>query len=85
MSISVKAGELEILIYDSGKGFDKTVADRLFSKGFSTKPSAAGMSLYSCRAILESHEGSVAITSEGEGKGAVTRIGFRISANQAAA
>ena len=85
INISVNAGELVIMVHDSGKGFDKKIADQLFSKGFTTKASGTGMSLYSCRAILESHEGSLAITSEGEGKGAIARIGFRIVSNQAAA
>lgn len=85
VTISVNDGELVILIQDSGKGFDKTVEDRLFNKGFTTKATGTGMGLYSCRAILESHEGNIAVTSEGEGKGTVTRIGFRLSSNQAAA
>ena len=36
------------------------------------------MGLYNCRAIIESHEGTIDITSEGHGKGAVATIGFKI-------
>ena len=39
------------------------------------------MGLYNCKAILDSHEGTIAITSEGFGKGAVTTIGFKILKN----
>jgi PAS domain S-box-containing protein len=86
VSISVPDNELVIRVYDSGIGFDKTIGGELFSKGFTTKSSATGMGLYGCRAILESHEGTIDITSEGEGKGALTRIGFSlVSSNLAAA
>ena len=65
-------------IKDNGKGFDKITASQLFGKGFTTKSSSSGMGLYNCKAILESHEGTIAITSEGHGKGALAEIGFKI-------
>jgi len=36
------------------------------------------MGLYNCRTILESHEGTIAVTSDGHGKGALATIEFRV-------
>ena len=65
-------------VKDSGHGFDKQKAEQFFKRGFTTKSTGAGMGLYNCKAIVESHEGTIEITSEGEGKGAITTIGFKI-------
>jgi signal transduction histidine kinase len=75
-----KPGQLVIQIKDSGAGFDQSTADQLFKRGFSTKFSGSGFGLYNCRSIIESHEGTINISSEGPGKGALTTIGFKLSA-----
>jgi signal transduction histidine kinase len=72
------AGQLVLQVKDNGKGFDSPTARQLFGKGFTTKPSGSGMGLYNCKTILESHEGTVVVTSDGDGKGALATIGFRI-------
>jgi signal transduction histidine kinase len=69
---------LVLKIKDSGKGFDTDTAGKLFSKGFTTKSTASGLGLYSCRAIMESHEGTIQVKSTGQGKGAVTTLQFKI-------
>ena len=78
IGMHVTDGLLLVQVLDSGAGFDETTALRLFQKGFTTKPSGAGLGLYNCRAIVESHEGTITITSEGPGKGALVTIKFRI-------
>jgi PAS domain S-box-containing protein len=78
VNVYTNAGQLVLQIKDNGKGFDKPTASQLFSKGFTTKSSSSGMGLYNCKAILESHEGTIAITSEGYGKGALATFGFKI-------
>jgi signal transduction histidine kinase len=65
-------------IKDNGKGFDESTANQLFKRGFTTKSSGAGLGLYNCRTIIESHEGTIDITSEGQGKGTLSTIGFKI-------
>ena len=75
---TLEAGLLALEVQDTGNGFDPDTARRLFQRGFTTKPTGAGQSLYSCREIMESHSGSVAITSSGPGKGALTSIKFKI-------
>ncbi|HZE83125.1 MAG TPA: HAMP domain-containing sensor histidine kinase [Puia sp.] len=70
-----KDNDLLILeIKDSGNGFDKVTGDRLFERGFTTKSSGTGLGLNNCKAIIESHEGTISIASDGRGKGALTTI-----------
>ena len=69
---------LALEIRDSGNGFDAAVAKQLFKRGFTTKGSGAGQALYNCRAIVDSHAGSLFMTSDGPGKGALTTIRFSI-------
>jgi PAS domain S-box-containing protein len=78
VSVAVIDGELVIRVRDSGKGFDKTIGDQLFNKGFTTKATTTGMGLYGCRTILETHKATIAINSEGEDKGATARIVFNV-------
>ncbi len=75
-----EANRLVLQIKDTGNGFDNTIANQLFHRGFTTKTNGTGQSLYNCKTIVESHEGTIDITSEGFGKGAVTTIGFKIMA-----
>jgi signal transduction histidine kinase len=65
-------------VKDSGCGFDKNTGDRLFERGFTTKSSGTGLGLNNCRAIIENHAGTIAITSEGPGKGSLTTIKLKI-------
>jgi nitrogen fixation/metabolism regulation signal transduction histidine kinase len=69
---------LVLEIGDSGKGFDGAISERLFERENAGRSSGAGLALYNCREIIESHAGTLAITSEGPGKGAFTRIQFKI-------
>jgi signal transduction histidine kinase len=80
VSIQLKnmGGELQLIVLDNGCGFDEKVGACLFDRGFTTKSSGSGLGLYNCKAILESHEGSISITSEGKDKGAITTIIFKV-------
>ncbi|KAI9463084.1 histidine kinase-like ATPase [Russula earlei] len=70
-------GETTILeIKDSGHGFDASTAARLFERGFTTKATGSGVGLYNCQSIVESHGGSMRITSEGPDKGALVEVYF---------
>ena len=69
---------LILQVRDNGSGFNSATAARLFERGFTTKPSGAGMGLYNCRTIIESHAGTIEVTSEGPGKGALATIQFKI-------
>jgi PAS domain S-box-containing protein len=50
------------------------------SNGITTKSPDSTQTLNNCRAIVESHEGTIDITNEGPGKGTLTTIGFKILA-----
>jgi signal transduction histidine kinase len=69
---------LVLQVHDSGYGFDEDTRGKLFERGFTTKSSGTGLGLNSCRAIIESFGGSIDITSDGPGKGALTTIHFKI-------
>ncbi len=75
-----EANKLILRIKDNGRGFDSATAGQLFNRGFTTKANGTGQSLYNCKTIVESHEGTIAITSDGPGKGTLTTIGFKILA-----
>ncbi len=65
-------------INDSGKGFDHETGKKIFTRGFTTKRTGTGLGLDHCRAILEGHDGTISITSDGPGKGAQTIIKLKI-------
>ena len=75
-----EANKLILRVKDNGRGFDSSIAGQLFNRGFTTKANGTGQILYNCKTIVESHEGTIAITSDGPGKGTLTTIGFKILA-----
>ena len=81
-SVSLNAfancNSLILKITDSGRGFDQQTAQKLFTRGFTTKKTGTGLGLDHCRTILEAHGGSIDITSEGPGRGALTTIIFTV-------
>lgn len=66
--------KVEITITDNGEGFTQEIGRRFFERGFTTKKTGTGLGLYNCKSIIESHDGTFEITSEGPGLGAVTTI-----------
>jgi len=67
---------IEIKLTDSGLGFDAITGSRLFERGFTTKDSGTGLGLYNCKSIIESHNGSFELKSEGRGLGSTAVIKF---------
>jgi len=78
LNVFTRDGLLILQVHDSGNGFDQATGSKLFERGFTTKPSGTGLGLNNCRVLLESFNGTIDITSEGPGKGALTTIGFKI-------
>ena len=72
------AGVITVEVRDTGSGFDAGVGARLFEEGFSTKASAAGLALCHCREVMESHAGSISVTSDGPGKGVLAVLLFNL-------
>jgi signal transduction histidine kinase len=77
-SIQINLSETEdsarLTIADSGKGFDQQTAEHLFDRGYTTKNTGSGLGLYNCKAIIESHAGSIHIESDGVDRGSKTTI-----------
>jgi len=69
---------LILQVEDSGNGFDEATGKKLFARGFTTKASGTGLGLSNCRTIIEGHNGTIDISSEGFGKGAATTIKIKI-------
>ncbi|TAG14697.1 MAG: sensor histidine kinase [Sphingobacteriia bacterium] len=70
---------VEIKLIDTGTGFEKLNAEELFKRGYTSKESGSGIGLYNCRSIIESHQGTLELVSEGSGKGATAILTFKIA------
>lgn len=64
-------------VEDTGNGFDAETGGRIFERGFTTKSSGTGLGLQHCRGIIESHGGTISLSSKGVGKGASVQIKFK--------
>jgi signal transduction histidine kinase len=78
LTVSTHDDRLILKAEDNGHGFDAVTGKQLFERGFTTKASGSGLGLSSCKTIIESHDGTINMTSEGFGKGALTTIEFKI-------
>lgn len=65
---------VEIRICDSGCGFDAATAEKLFHRGFTSKPNGTGIGLVNCREIARAHGGGLTIDSPGVGLGATVKV-----------
>jgi len=69
---------LVLEIRDTGKGLDKDGVNLLLQADRKAGLDGAGLTMYDCRAIIESHGGAMTMTSEGLGRGTTTSIQFNI-------
>jgi signal transduction histidine kinase len=79
IGLEASGSTITMQVKDTGCGFDGQIAGRLFERNFTTKSSGTGLGLHNCRAIIESHAGSMNIFSDGVGKGATTVIEFNLN------
>ena len=70
ISMRLDEGKVVMRIIDNARGFDPETAENFFKNGFSTKNRGSGIGLYQCRAIIESHGGTIVLNSQGIEKGA---------------
>ncbi len=67
-------GTLELVVSDTGPGFDAVVQAQLFTYGFTTKPEGHGCGLHYCANAVNEVGGSIVADSAGPGLGASFRI-----------
>jgi PAS domain S-box-containing protein len=67
-------GWIEIVVDDTGPGFDTETIERLFESFFTTKATGMGMGLPICRSIVEAHGGRISAENRTDASGARFRI-----------
>ena len=60
-------GDLEVIVSDTGPGFDKGAAGRIFEPFVTSKENGMGMGLSISRTIVEAHGGRIRIDRRGKG------------------
>ncbi len=60
-------GDLEVIVSDTGPGFDKDAAETIFEPFVTTKQNGMGMGLSISRTIVEAHGGRIRIDRRGRG------------------
>ena len=58
-----QAGNVLLLVQDSGPGFDDKVAENMFKAFVTTKSNGMGMGLSICKSIVEQHQGTLTAAS----------------------
>jgi len=72
-------GRIELKIEDCGSGSDAADPERMFERGFSTKPDHAGIGLWVSRTIVEAHGGELQAL---KGRGGGLELVFRLPARK---
>jgi phosphoserine phosphatase RsbU/P len=76
ISTRSQAGEVSVVLADTGQGIPPEVLKKIFQPFFSTKPKGSGLGLAITRKIVEAHHGRIAIESE-LGQGTRVLVAFQ--------
>ena len=74
-----KPGRLVLEIFDNGPGLDKSISERLFQPGTTSKPGGSGLGLVISHKIVTAHKGSIQLHNREE-FGAVVEVQFPLEA-----
>jgi PAS domain S-box-containing protein len=55
----IGVGEVQVSVCDAGVGFGEVEIERLFTTGYTTKPTGTGVGLSICRTIVQAHGGKI--------------------------
>ncbi|MEP3480480.1 MAG: CHASE domain-containing protein [Fuerstiella sp.] len=80
VSLLEQAGCIHFQVKDSGIGIAPENLNRIFQHGFTTKATGHGFGLHSCANTAQQLQGSLAVESEGTGKGATFELILPIKA-----
>lgn len=69
-TLKTKDEKIRIEIIDNGIGIKKEDLSKLFSSGFTTKPTGHGYGLHSCRMTADELRGTISAISHGQNQGA---------------
>ncbi len=89
VAIERQGAEFELRVTDHGKGISADFIDHVFSpfrqadSGSTRQQGGLGLGLAIVKRLVELHGGSVAVTSEGDGQGAVFRVRLPVRAAEA--
>ncbi|CAM2007130.1 ATP-binding protein [Acanthopleuribacter pedis] len=72
----VENNEVIVMVKDNGVGISQENKDKIFNHGFTTKPTGHGFGLHTCANFMTEMGGTLEVSSEGPGKGAVFEIRF---------
>ena len=77
------SNHVRIQIIDNGIGIPYQHRDLLFHPFFTTKPTGTnlGLGLYTCRAVVETHQGQIEIESLPDGPGTIVTVILPVSAD----
>ena len=85
VSVERGIGEIALLVTDTGIGVSKEAQTRLFQKfvqadgGHSREYGGTGLGLVICKHLMEMMNGTIALTSEGEGRGTTMTLTMPIA------
>jgi signal transduction histidine kinase len=69
-------------VADTGPGFDKDLAEKIFNPFFTTKPQGSGLGLAIVRKIVDAHDGRIDVTSALD-RGTTFRVTLPVTLTQA--
>jgi signal transduction histidine kinase len=66
IKVEKQESRVAITVHDNGMGIENTIIDKIFDPFFTTKTTAeaAGVGLYLCHDIVQSHGGTIRVVSE---------------------
>lgn len=74
VTVIQEGSKIKIRIEDNGSDFNESTATKLYDRCYTTKAEGTGLGLDNCKKIIEAHNGTMMITSQGIGKGATSTI-----------
>lgn len=77
--VDIQETQLSVEIKDSGIGFNPKDGERLLERGFTTKQSGTGIGLATSASVIESHNGTLSINSDGPGLGATVMVNIPLT------